>query len=524
MNIFDPKNSLEWRDYLKILRRRKWYLIGTFLLVLPIGALKIASDVPLYRSSCAIKVRPSTFQLLPASIKRTLPGVTQAGGIQAIRTQILSPHFIKKLMKKLDLDNDPKILEKAKIMNASLPEKELDEVVEIVVLKAVKKSFWVKSLGGEVIVISATTTSADISYSFAKTIAEIYMDESYKSVMRKVQNSINFNNEQLAVFRQKLGEADRNLEKFKRERFNSEIENPSLSKSSVQHFQKSIIAIRLATREKRDYIEYLEGKLQQGDDAEKFPQTETIQIIFSKIDDKIIEMASMMKRFSWKSPEVISVSRKINDFREEVKLEIEKLYKIKYADKKPQELGLLLELAISYADIDILNQKNTTLNETLATPSQGSSQQLVLKKLEQDVAANREIYNRFLKQNQGIQLEKTIAEADASDQFRILIPALLPEKPMNAGVNMILLVTLLAASGLGAGSIYLREFLDTSVRTVNEAEGYFGLPVIGVVPFLGIENEKTSRKWPFIVIGGIILLSSAGFALWYFKGFGFIGI
>jgi len=48
-------------------------------------------------------------------------------------------------------------------------------------------------------------------------------------------------------------------------------------------------------------------------------------------------------------------------------------------------------------------------------------------------------------------------------------------------------------SGLGAASVYLREYLDKSIRTVSEAEEYLEIPVISVIPNLREEATKSKK-------------------------------
>lgn len=517
MNIFDSKNNLEWRDYLKILKRRIWYFVVPFIGVLPIGIYKTVSTVPIYESMCIVQVLPSSYRLLPSSIKQTLPGVSgESSNARGIIKKIFSTDFTRKLIQQLELNQRPEFIAEARATKATYPEKNLDEIIEALFVMKLKKYVRVVNLDLDIFNIKATYTEPDFAYDLAKTIANIYINEAFQRKMRSVQSALRFNDEQLAIFRQKLEQAEQDLEKFKRNLVSSQVENPNFSNASLQHFQRAIVAIDLATREKKDYLSYLESRLNTDEEAESYPITESIQQKLIRVDKKVAEMASLMKSFTWKSPEVISVNRKINDLREEIRIEIETIYKVKYQDVETQQRALLLERAITLVDIEIQNRKKEVLNATLAT-SQNTSQGLMLRKLEREVAVNRQVYNKFLQQSQGVQIEKAIAEADASNQFKILSPARKPLEPINAGIKMILLITLIAGCGLGTGCVYLKEFLDSSVRTVNEAESYFELPVIGVLPYLGYQTQFHGKRLMVLSIVGVVILGLGAFAAWYFK-------
>ena len=517
MNIFDPKNNLEWRDYLKILKRRIWYFIVPFLIVMPIGIYKIVSHVPLYQARSYVQILPSNYRLLPTSIRQSLPHI---GGEQRSRTaitkQIFSPDFIKQVAQKLELNKRPEIIREAELARDSYPEKDIDEVIEFIFIKNLKPHFRVENIGGDVFSITAKFKTSDFSYVVVKAITDVYINQAFDRRMQSVQRALDFNNEQLALFKVKLQAAEKNLERFKRNLMTSQIKNPNFSQTSLLHFQKAIIAIELASRERQDYLNYIESRLDIDDKEKNYPDTPSIQLNLSKIGEKIVQMSSLMKNFSWKSPEVISVSRKVNDLREEIKIEIENLYKVKYQDEETQKRALLLERAISFIDIEIQNTKTQVFNETIQT-SENTSQHLLLKKLQKEVAVNRQVYNKFLQQSQGVQIEKAITEADASNQFKVLNPARVPKEPINAGLDMILLVTLLAAGGTGLGTVFLIELLDTSIRTVNEAEALLQLPVIGVLPFLGYQTRFLKKQLIILTIVGIIILFVGAYTAWYFK-------
>ncbi|TDI76013.1 MAG: hypothetical protein E2O87_01000 [Bacteroidetes bacterium] len=428
----------------------------------------------------------------------------------------MSTEFTKKLIQKLDLYQNPEFVAKAQAVKSRFPDKTQDEIIEALFVQKIKPNVKVRNQSRELFSITFKDPSPEFAFSVSKTITDIYINEAFQRRMANVDKALQFNDEQLAIFKRKLERAEDKLDKFKRNLVTSQVENPDIRNSSLKEFQKAIVAIELAAREKDDYLNYLNGKLNLGDNAESYPNTPSIRENLKRVDEKISQMASLMISFSWKSPEVISVNRKINDLREEMKTEIENLYRVKYQDVETQERALRLERSITLIDIELQKHKKEILNYTLQN-AQNTSQPMVLKKLEREVAVSRRVYSSFIQQNQGVQLEKTIAEADASHRFKILKPATVPVEPINAGLNMILLVTLVSAVGTGLGGVLLREFLDSSVRTVYEAEEFFQLPVIGVVPYLGLQAGIPVKQKIILTVVGIVILSIGAYTAWYFK-------
>ena len=66
----------------------------------------------------------------------------------------------------------------------------------------------------------------------------------------------------------------------------------------------------------------------------------------------------------------------------------------------------------------------------------------------------------------------------------IIETALVPKEDENVSPKIFLniVISVCMGLGLGVGMAYFVEYLDTSVRTVDDVEQYLGLPVIGIIP------------------------------------------
>ena len=84
-------------------------------------------------------------------------------------------------------------------------------------------------------------------------------------------------------------------------------------------------------------------------------------------------------------------------------------------------------------------------------------------------------------------IEESIQRVNQPSRFNIVEPPVKPLEPANAGFTLHFILTMLFGLVAGAGVVYMREFMDKSIRTVEEVEQIFEIPVIGVIPYL--ENE-----------------------------------
>jgi hypothetical protein len=105
-------------------------------------------------------------------------------------------------------------------------------------------------------------------------------------------------------------------------------------------------------------------------------------------------------------------------------------------------------------------------------------------------ATYNSLLNRKLEANISVNMEKK----QKGEQFQVIDPARLPEKPISPDMPKLFLVMLAAGFGIGGGLIFLLEYLNTAFRSPEEVESYLGFPVIATVPIIYHQRDKKKQK------------------------------
>ncbi|MCF7838616.1 MAG: polysaccharide biosynthesis tyrosine autokinase [Candidatus Marinimicrobia bacterium] len=135
------------------------------------------------------------------------------------------------------------------------------------------------------------------------------------------------------------------------------------------------------------------------------------------------------------------------------------------------------------ADYEIAKQKFEALEAELAQVREvdiaaSSTKMLPFERADREVQVQRAILDavRARLAQEGIELEVPRTPVDIID------PAEMPQRPVSPNFFLNIFLSLVLGLGAGIGLAYFIEYLDTSMKTVDEVERYLALPVLGIVP------------------------------------------
>jgi uncharacterized protein involved in exopolysaccharide biosynthesis len=110
------------------------------------------------------------------------------------------------------------------------------------------------------------------------------------------------------------------------------------------------------------------------------------------------------------------------------------------------------------------------------------TQELTLTRLEQDVETNRQIYNLLLEQSKTATLSEALEHVKVESKYRIIKPASRPLYPVKPNKAKIGVVALLIGTMMGVGLAFLSEYMDSSLKTIEDVQEWLGIPVLGTIP------------------------------------------
>jgi polysaccharide chain length determinant protein (PEP-CTERM system associated) len=105
-------------------------------------------------------------------------------------------------------------------------------------------------------------------------------------------------------------------------------------------------------------------------------------------------------------------------------------------------------------------------------------------------------FNELQKKRDNSEMATNLERKQEGEQFSVLDPANLPDKPSFPNRPLFVLGGLGGGLGLGLGLAFLLEMKDTSVKTERDVEFALHLPVLAMVPEIEPASERKGKKTP----------------------------
>ena len=138
-----------------------------------------------------------------------------------------------------------------------------------------------------------------------------------------------------------------------------------------------------------------------------------------------------------------------------------------------------------------------------------------LLSLKRDYDNINESYNSLLERKLEADIAVNLEKKQKGEQFRIVDHARLPQKPVSPDLKKLIMLAVAAGLGIGGGLIFLRDYLDTSLKRPDDIEAELGVPVLATIPRLYQAKGRMFKQVNWVLTGigvliGIILLGVFG--------------
>jgi polysaccharide biosynthesis transport protein len=472
--------TVDLREMGRILRRRYRLLALPAAVLVTLALAYLAFATTLYTATSTVLVDPRRASVVETNQSVLSNFGTDDATIESQTLLIQSVAILQRVVRKLKLVDDPEfkptpgILDPVKRLfstggasNGASPE----DAARARSIEILQKRMKVTRQGTTFLVdIAVSSESPQKAATIANAIADAYFEEQVRAKYDATRIAATWLNGQIDDLKSRVVASEKAVEDFRSANNLMVSQGVTLNDQQITDLNNKLIAARVQTAEARAKYQQIQDIAKAGGDPGGINaaiSSDMITKLRTQYADIAKNEADLSSKYGARHPLVANIQAQRRDTQRLINEEIRRI------------------LDSTKHDYEVASSREKSLQQNLdqlqgVSTSSGQAQ-VRLRELQREAEANRTLYESYLARSK----EATAQESLEMPDSRIVTKAGIPIRPSSPKTMLIL--GLAAMLGLGAGSVlaFLADYLDSRVKTLEQAEAISGVPVLAAVPLIG---------------------------------------
>jgi succinoglycan biosynthesis transport protein ExoP len=471
-----PPQESALREYLRVLIKRKWTVLGCVAAILSIVAIATFKMTPIYEASGSIAINKPDSSLVNFKDSPGGGDYSDPTDIDTEVTILQSDLLALQVIKALNLDKMPEYggAPSKAAADALAPDPlQTDSARTSGLLGAFKGGLRVSAKPGtRIVAIHYVSTNPQLAATIVNTLVNTYIEQNFKTKFESTMQASDWLSKQLVDLQMKVETSQEKLVKFQKEH---EIlgtdEKQNIITEKLAALNRELTNAEAARMERESLY-----RLVQSSDPEVVASTTgameaggaglgpLISGLRSKEAELKIQVAELSTQFGPSYPKVVQMTNQLKEVQAQIQQELNKVVdKVRglYLTAQQQETMLREEFEKQKQEANKLNE--SAIQYTL---------------LKRDVDVNRQLYEGLLEKLK----EAGVTAGLKSNNIRLVDMARTPTYPTEPNIPRNLTFALALGITTGIGLAFLLENMDNTVRTTEQAQIISGLPALGMIP------------------------------------------
>jgi len=525
---------MDYRDYIDVLRRRKWVIVASFVSVLFGASIYLVTTPPLYKSTTTILVISQRDIVRP-----NFPG--DAGDrLSTIEQQVTSRTRLLQVRDELGLFPDGEKKQPQEVV--------LEKIRKRIKIDVLKDKDNPRGGGSkEGFSLSYIDNDPNVAMLAASRLASLFIEKSQKTREQQAAGTSDLLASQLKEAKEKLEAQEEKVKQYKMQ-YMGELPQElqaNLAKQVTFQDQYRVNAEDIRTAEQRKFqlqsqlslIEKGTQTVLHKDGREEVDtSSDSAQALITELTNRRNKLAELSAKYTERHPDVIRLRQEIEQLEKKISMTYmpprtsnqneqggSSAYLPLGGREREESLRMRAQIASTETEIAALKRERERIKGIIADIqarlSRIPSHEQELIVLTRDYDNLKNSYNDLLKKKTEANLSENVESRQGEEQFQILDPANLPEKPFKPQKRKILILALLLASGLGFGGAIVLEGMDQTIRAAKDFQHYFDLKVFASIPDIDVGDVARRKSMQMgAILGGILLFLSGVLAfLWFYE-------
>ncbi len=483
--------SAEYQKYLKMVLKRKELFIVLALCIMSVviwGSFFLPKK---YKAESTVFIEHNVIKELVKDIAIT-PSMEDR--LRVLRYAMLSRGMILKVFKDLDLDS--------KARN----DKELEDLIQ-----DFQKRTSISVKENDLFMVSILDKDPKLARDYVNTLVRRYVEENTTSKREEAYGAGRFLSEQIVAQKAKLDKAEDAVIKYRQEKGVTLALDEKSIINDIKYYNDQMEGLKIEKNELKATSASIKNQLKGVDQYSVSVMRHTENRSVKALEKKISEL---LVRYTENYPEVVKLKAEVEALKNQgtAKKDSEKSIEPEQSTINPIYQELKQRELQTEASVEANDAKQGQMRALIATRERElrniPESKRKLMDLEQERDVFKELYTKLLDRQGQSDVSKEMEVADKTTTFRLVDPAVLPQKPASPNMAKIFLAAIFLGLFGGLGGVFIRDGVDTSVKQVKALRD-LGFQVLAVIPKIyNEEAEKATikRERKLYAIAGSYLL------------------
>jgi polysaccharide biosynthesis transport protein len=525
--------NMEPREFLDILRRRKWVIVFSVLLIHIGSAVYCVLAPDLYQSTIKILVIPPA---VSEGMVRSTANIEYKDRIKMLQQEILSRSRLMGMIQELRLFKE----ESSRMSSDAL----VDKVRKRITMEIERQNSFTLSFEHENPELAMLVTSR---------LGSFFVEENIRSREATAKETSKFLTDEVQETRKRLEAQEEKIKRYKLQ-FGGEL--PQQEQANLNRLQRlqdqiknnSDAIARLADRKVflEAQIRNIERNAREAENQDPWGTVgpgnkASINSLLSELAVRKKRLEELEQKYTPIYPAVVQARWEVEQLEEKIAA-ARRAARVESArrgvnpstskstpdpvpaDMDVGELGRLRG-QVAGIDLDIVALKRESANAVATIDQVQRRVELVPQREQEMIALSRDYdnikksYEELLRKKLDSQVSQKLEEKQKGEQFQILEPANLPTQPFKPNRPLVLGLSLLASLAVGVGAVFGLEMRDPTLRGTKEFRNFFDVQILACLPV--IRDDRLHRRLSVrraAIAGGLVSLLGAYLAFLVVNG------
>jgi polysaccharide biosynthesis transport protein len=486
-------DSLHLRDLLRIVWKRKWWIVTIATIGAALSTYKTLQETPIYRATTTLNIERSIQRVVDYKDGTGAEqGVYDDGSYLNTQVELLrSRALAERVMEMMRLDIERKATPRAAEKSAETAEPERNDFLGKLiatwrkrsepsikdmavldregVLGSLRGSMSVEPVSGSRLVrINVDHSDPSLAARIANVWAESYITTNLERRVEATSYAKTFLEQQIAQTKGKLEDSERQLNQYTREK-QLLVADEKSGAGSNNNYAAFSGALATAEQERiKAEVAYEEMKKNLAAMPREILENKTVLVLKEAKAKVEAEYADNLRIYKPGFPKMQQLQAQIDDIEKRIQQEI-KIVSASLLDTARSSME-----AARSAEVQLRSRTENAKRTILDAQDQGIRYNI----LKREVDTNREIYAALLQRFK----EVGVAAGVGSNNLSVVDKADVPLFPYRPDINRGMMVGLMLGLMAGLALAFVLEYMDDSIKFPDEVERFTGMALLGVIP------------------------------------------